>query len=191
MLPHLKINDRKLFYKYLDKATYYLEYGIGGSTYQASLRKNIKHIISVENDILWINKIEPLLEKTSNITIKYIEMNIKSNSWGYPNNNNLPIILSKYSSIIYTLDPSFLQNIDMILIDGRFRVACCLKCFNVINNNCNILFDDFLNRPEYHIILDYYTIIENTSDNTLVVLRKKNVSGPTLELIQSYELNSR
>ena len=37
-------NDKKMFYKYLDNTNVYFEYGSGGSTYQASIRKNItKH----------------------------------------------------------------------------------------------------------------------------------------------------
>ena len=36
----------KIIYKYLDKATVYFEYGSGGSTYQASIRDNIKEYIS-------------------------------------------------------------------------------------------------------------------------------------------------
>jgi len=53
MEPHLSKNDKKIFYKYLDNANVYFEYGSGGSTYQASIRKNIKTIYSVESDITW------------------------------------------------------------------------------------------------------------------------------------------
>ena len=35
------------------------------------------------------------------------------------------------------------SSIDFVFIDGRFRVACCLKCYDIINNNCLIAFDDF------------------------------------------------
>ena len=41
MEPHLDKNDKNMFYKYLDNATVYFEYGSGGSTYQASIRNNI------------------------------------------------------------------------------------------------------------------------------------------------------
>tara|TARA_B100001121_G_scaffold191395_1_gene167185 strand:+ start:1055 stop:1195 length:141 start_codon:yes stop_codon:yes gene_type:complete len=42
MEPHMSENDTKIFYKYLNNANYYFEYGSGGSTYQASIRNNIK-----------------------------------------------------------------------------------------------------------------------------------------------------
>ena len=45
MEPHLAKNYKKLFYTYLDNTNVYFEYGSGGSTYQASIRKNIKTFI--------------------------------------------------------------------------------------------------------------------------------------------------
>ena len=35
------------------------------------------------------------------------------------------------------------KEIDLVFIDGRFRIACCLKCFDIISDNCYIAFDDF------------------------------------------------
>ena len=83
------------------------------------------------------------------------------------------------------------QSIDLILIDGRFRVACCLKCYDIINDSCFIAFDDFLNRSHYHIVLDYFDIVERTRDKRMVILKKKrNVIVPK-ELIKKYELDQR
>ena len=76
-----------------------------------------------------------------------------------------------------------------VALDGRFRVACCLKCFDIIHPNCLIVFDDFLDRPQYHVVLDYYDVVEKTTDNRMVILRKKKHKNsiPT-ELISKYEL---
>ena len=41
MEPCLGDNYKKMFYTLLDKANVYFEYGSGGSTYQANIRKNI------------------------------------------------------------------------------------------------------------------------------------------------------
>ena len=71
------------------------------------------------------------------------------------------------------------------MIDGRFRVACALNCFNYISDNTLIVFDDFLDREYYHIVLDYYEIFEK--GNNLVVLQKKNVEQPDENLIKKYE----
>jgi hypothetical protein len=50
MEPCLLPNDKLMFYKFLEKSTNYFEFGSGGSTYQASIRKNIKQIYSIESD---------------------------------------------------------------------------------------------------------------------------------------------
>ena len=55
MEPLLKDNDKLMFYKYLNNANTYFEYGSGGSTYQASIRDNIKkiycHLYQMKNQI--------------------------------------------------------------------------------------------------------------------------------------------
>ena len=56
-----------------------------------------------------------------------------------------------------------------------------------MNVNSVILFDDFIVRKPYHIVLNYFKIIEYTSDKNMVVLKKKNVSAPTTDIISKYE----
>jgi hypothetical protein len=115
-------------------------------------------------------------------------MDSKPNTWGNPGPKSISTQRICYSSQIVTLNETLTKKIDLILIDGRFRVACCLKCFDVINDNCFIIFDDFLNRKHYHVILDYFYIGEKTSDNRMVVMKKKpNAKSPSVQLIQTYE----
>ena len=188
MQPHLAENDRKMFYKYLDNTNVYFEYGSGGSTYQASIRKNIKTIYSVESDIVWQKKLKEII---TNPNIHYIfnEMDTKPNNWGSPGKNATNIQKINYSNQITKLSKEEQDSINLVFIDGRFRVACCLKCYDIINDNCLIIFDDFLDRPTYHVVLEYFDIIEKTEDNRMVVLKKKkNVNIPK-ELLEKYELN--
>lgn len=188
MIPELSENDMKMFYRYLDNSTIYFEYGSGGSTYQASLRQNIKKIYTVESDKTWIEQLKNLIKDDSKITYIFNEMGTKPNTWGYPSKSCNESNLISYSQCIFNLNLEEIKKIDLIMIDGRFRVACCLKFFNIINDNCYIIFDDFIIRKKYHIILNYYDIVEKTEDKRMVVLRKKmNVSIPP-ELIKKYEL---
>ena len=188
MEPHLSGNDRKMFYKYLDNSTVYFEYGSGGSTYQASTRKNIKTIYSVESDITWQKKLQEII-KIPYINFIFNEMDTKPNTWGNPGKNATNIQKINYSNQITKLSKEEQDSIDLVFIDGRFRVACCLKCYDIIKDTCLIAFDDFLDRPQYHIVLEYFDIIEKTKDNRMVILKKKkNVNIPK-ELIEKYELN--
>ena len=186
MDPSFSKNDLNMFYKYLDKATNYFEYGSGGSTYQASIRVNIKCIVSVESDIVWYNLLSNKITHC-NFHFKLIDLKCKPNNLGYPSELCSENDKISYSDAIKNkISKETSNKLDLILIDGRYRVACALKIHSIVNNNCKIIFDDFLNRPHYHIILNYYNIIEKTEDNRMVVLQKKNINVP-LELIKKYE----
>lgn len=188
MKPWLAENDTIMFYKFLDKANVYFEYGSGGSTYQASIRNNIIKIYSVESDKEWQHKLKQNI-KSNNVTFFYNEMDTQPNSWGNPGPKSTNIQHINYSNYIRNLSKDEQKNIDFVFIDGRFRVACCLKCFDIIESNCLIAFDDFLDREHYHIVLDYYDIVEKTKDNRMVILQKKKgiISIPD-NLIKKYEL---
>ena len=181
-------NDKIMFYKYLDNSKIYFEYGSGGSTYQASNRENIQVIYSVESDKIWHDKLKKLV-KHKNIKFIFNEMDVKPNTGGNPGPNSTKIQRVNYSNQLLGLDKNAALEIDLILIDGRFRAACCLKSFDVISNDCLIAFDDFLNRSQYHIVLNYFDIIEKTQDNRMVILKKKiDISSVEKEIIEKYEM---
>ena len=176
-------NDKDMFYKYLDKATNYFEYGSGGSTYQADIRNNITKIYSVESDLQWHDKLKKLIKRDDIIFI-YNEMDTQPNTYGHPGPKSTDAQNIHYSDHIKEITGI----VDFILIDGRFRVACCLKCFDRIKSDCLIAFDDFLNRDKYHIVLNYYTIIDKTANNRMVILKKKDGVQIPEEIIKKYEL---
>lgn len=192
MQPHLGRNDKQLFYKYLDRSRVYFEYGAGGSTYQAAIRDNIKKIYSVESDGEWHRKLQDNIPNKNHIKFLYNEMKTLPNTWGYPGPGSTHTQWINYSNQLPNLNLLEKNEIDLVMIDGRFRVACCLKCFNSVNDDCAIIFDDFLNRKQYHKVLNYYDIIEKTSDNQMVVLKKKsNIENIPNDVIKKYELEKR
>lgn len=187
MEPHLGNNDKILFNQYLNKATIFFEYGSGGSTYQACNRENIQKIYSVESDIAWYNKVKQNI-KNSKVTYYLNEMDTIPNNWGHPGNKATTEQKQNYSNYMMKLSKEEQQSIDLVFIDGRFRVACCLKCYNVIKDDCLIIFDDFLGRSYYHIVLDYFDIVDKTVDNRMVVLKKKQGLQIPQEIIDKYEM---
>lgn len=190
MEPCLAENDKIMFYALLDKATVYFEYGIGGSTYQANNRSNILKIYSVESDKLWLDRLLSMV-KSSKVEFLYNEMDTRPNTWGNPGQNSTPTQRMNYSNQLRNLRKSEQDKIDLVLIDGRFRVACCLKCFDVIRSDCLIAFDDFLNRPNYHVVLNYYDVVNTTKDRRMVILKKKKgVDSIPRDIIEKYELIS-
>ena len=178
--------DKQMFYNYLDKATVYFEYGSGGSTYQAYIRENIIKIYSVESEKEWFDKLNALVQSNKTVYI-FNEMCSNSNNWGYPGEKSTAGQRASYSNQIINLSDEDQKKIDFILIDGRFRVACCLICFGVINPDCLIAFDDFLNRNFYHIVLNYYDVVEQTQDKCMVILKKKcDIASVPEDVIRQY-----
>ncbi len=193
MQPHFGETDIHMYYDYLEKASVYFEFGSGGSTYQALIRDNIKKIYTVESDSIWYKNLYNSINKNKTIKkdkliFSLIDLKCKPNNWGNPGIDCKIEDMIKYSDVIQNLTIEEKLSIDLILIDGRFRVACCLKCFSSISDNCLIIFDDFLNRKQYHIILDYFDIIKLTRDKRMVILKKKNCKPPSLDIIKKYEL---
>jgi len=184
MQPHMSRDDMLMFYRYLAKSKSYFEFGSGGSTYQASIRDNIQRIVSVESDFEWHTKLKSLIKNTC-VQFIYCDINTAKNNWGHPGTGSTVDDWRKYSRAIMEYGD---KEVDLILIDGRFRVACCLNCFDIVTDSCLIAFDDFLNRSLYHVVLNFYDIVERTRDNSMVILRKKSVPSPTRELIETYEV---
>jgi len=185
----MKPRDRFLFYTRLNAATHYLEYGSGGSTVQASLRPGLRTLVSVESDPDWYATVTRLVAASPvrSDRLLHIKMDTQPNTWGYPGRASTLEDWVAYSRVIRTLDPALQASLDLVLIDGRFRVACCLNCYDCVSDDCRIIFDDFLDRPQYHVVLDFYEIVEQTEDKTLVVLKKKPGASPPAALIARYE----
>ena len=134
-----------LFKKYLINCDYYFEYGVGAST-RWVLENTKSKIISVDTDEKWINSID-FCDKGSRVKLNWINLGDLGN-WGRPKSYVYRDRFIDYISNVW----NFNEKADVILIDGRFRVACFL--YSLINAKINslIIFDDYNNRPYYHII---------------------------------------
>jgi hypothetical protein len=183
---HLEPTDKTMFLKYLDKCNgIYFEYGSGGSTWEASKRKNISQIFSVESDITWIEKLVDKIKSTKTYFI-HNNMGTLPGMWGEPGKDATFKQKMNYSDAlgITKLNPS------LVFIGGRFRVACCLKAWDIIDDNCIVLFDNFVGRKCYLIILNYFKIVDRTSENMVALKKRKDCESPNVEAYR-YSLDSR
>jgi hypothetical protein len=86
--------------------------------------------------------------------------------WGRPNKTD-PSTFKRYFT---AYRPEFKAG--MIMIDGRFRVSCCLDIYDKISDSTVIFFHNFRDRKYYHEVLHFYNVIE--SGETVFVLQKKS-----------------
>ena len=162
-----------MLHTYLHKSQHYLEFGSGVSTLHASCVPKIKTIDSVEssegfadNLIKRYSAIQTALSMEK-LKFKIIDIG-ETGNFGFPLNESKKNLWPNYSKSIF-LDKS---NHDLVLIDGRFRVACTLQCILNTPNDCTILIHDFWNRPEYHILLKFLHPLERV--DTFGVFNKKD-----------------
>jgi hypothetical protein len=189
----LSENEKTFFDRAVRVSRNYLEFGSGGSTLRA-LQKSKAKIYSVECDPCWLARMRRYLifrffeEKRLFVTMVDIG---PVGKWGYPQVDADKNLFPFYSSAIF--DRLSSEKIDLVFIDGRFRVACCLMSILKFHKNSNlrILIHDFCNRPEYHTVLKYLDM-DDCADNLALFSIKKGID---LQLVNndydSYKFDPR
>lgn len=136
----------------LGAARVVLEYGAGGSTVLAASLG--ARVFSVETDPGWIVHVRRWL--TSNdlqdrVTLHYADIG-RTARWGRPKKPRRRhwARYLRYPRSVWNR-PDFEQP-DLILVDGRFRVASFLCAMTRIRRPTRLLFDDWLTRPDYHVV---------------------------------------
>jgi len=165
--------ERLLFEETVKDARHYLEFGMGGSTLLA-LQISRAKVYTVESSYEWIEHMRKylLIRWYERKRLFIFHANIgPTGRWGYPISNLYRDHFSLYSERVFHFIGK--QNIDVVFIDGRFRVACALQVILRYNtNNLNILIHDFWNREYYHILLNYLEPLKKVDTLGLFAIRE-------------------
>ncbi len=165
--------EKMLFDKTIKRSHHYLEFGLGGSTLRA-LQKSKAKIYTVESSPEWIKEMRKylIIRYFENKRLFIFPVNIgPTREWGYPVSDKYKDLFEAYSAHIFELIDKKL--IDLVLIDGRFRVACTLKAILACHENKDfkILIHDFWNRQEYHVVLKYLNVVKKVDTLGLFVIK--------------------
>jgi hypothetical protein len=119
-------NEIELFDSMLSKGSVYYEFGLGGSTLFAAKHANLHHITAVDSSAEWIMKVRSQALIASDIQsgrmrIGHVDIG-PVGAYGYPITRN-PAKEREYSRAIIGTTPVP----DVVLVDGRYRVACALR----------------------------------------------------------------
>ncbi len=126
----------------------YLEYGIGKSTFWAFKNSSAK-IYGVESDQGWIHSVKEKCGQDQRLHLKLIDLG-PLGAWGYPLTLKNRHHFKDYAfSFWKEIDPN---SIDLVLIDGRFRISCFYMTLAHARPGCTIVFDDYLPRPMYSVV---------------------------------------
>ena len=78
------------------------------------------------------------------------------------------------------------------MVDGRYRVLCCLYIFSFIQfynlNNIDLVLDDYKYRYEYHILEDIFDI---QMIGRFGILKAKSGNFDIAKLIKKYQYDPR
>ena len=151
--PHLGKDGLAVFERYVSNASCYLEYGSGGSTLRAH-SLGAKHIISVDSSKDWIQSIATKIDKPLTTDLLYCNIGSIGN-WGKPINDDGIKNYHQYMAAPWKVAFDKNLDVDLIMIDGRFRVACFLYSLLCAKPGTIILFDDYTLRLRYHVVEEF------------------------------------
>ena len=184
------------FLETLRRSRRYLEYGSGGSTYVAA--KLGVEFITVESDPYFLKSVRRKIradgfERPTGQTYHYADVGVT----GYVGQ---PLFhwrasdkrieqFRRYSDP----PPAALADgrlPDLVLVDGRFRVACALKALRMLRDvsGWKIVVDDYSNRPDYRVIADFAAIGQSVGSRMVVFTSPRDVDNGALDAaIDHYE----
>lgn len=156
-----------LFRHYVKSAKIYSEWGSGLSTLYAADQDNIEELITVETDPLWASKVSDVLEKyPKNFKVRHIDLG-PVGEWGRPESYSKIENVKEYCSAPFAGK----HQPDLILIDGRFRVHCFLETLLKSKAGTRVIFDDYVNRPRYHIVERFLEPTEVAGRQALFIVK--------------------
>ena len=184
----MSAGELEVLHAQLRQARKYLEFGSGDSTVHAVNTPSIVSIDSVESSHQYINdNLKPRPEVQQAITDGRLQFHIidvgETKEWGYPKDESKMHLWPNYSLSVFS-EPS---DHDLVLIDGRFRVACALSCLLNTPDNSTIMIHDFWNRTKFYFLLKFFNV-EYEVDKLGVFTKKKGLDRKQLQrLLKRYQ----
>lgn len=165
---------------YLDLSSNYFEYGSGLTTLAACEHAHLKKIFTVTSEEDVYKEIMQKHINYKNLQIFYKDIN--AGTMGRPKDNTKKTEWPDYPNAInlYSEDNELW---DLVLVNGRFRVACAAAAFDRLSPQGYLLVHDF-DRTAYSSINTLYT--QEKKIKTLCVFKKKNLS---LDLFNKFRYN--
>ena len=141
--------DDQLFKSVVKTAKVYAEYGVGKSSIWV-LQNTTAKILAVDTSEHWINHVRTEANAADRFDVDWVDLG--AIGWaGRPNNFERRSQFTDYIQSVWSrgAEP------DLVLVDGRFRVACFLYSLAKAKPGCTILFDDYTNRSKYHLVEEF------------------------------------
>lgn len=155
--------ETQRFRQALEEAECYLEFGAGGSTKAAVQEPKLRKIMAVESDPVFLEK---ELRSDSDIRtaetagrLEFVLQDIgPMDEWGTLRDRSRAHTWPDY--VLSPFASNEAESFDLVLVDGRFRIACCLAV-GLRLPNANLWVHDYNTRPNYWILEDLFQVAES------------------------------
>lgn len=168
--PRMTSREVECYKSLLANCARLVEYGVGGSTVLACSHA-VPHITAVESDPDWIEKVRNNrnvrdAEKAGRLALIYADIGPVGRQ-GRPADRSKIDDWPRYASAPWNANA---PPPDLVLIDGRFRVACAMQALLNGTDDTMITIHDFFSRPKYHVVRQFADLV--TAIDDLAVFRR-------------------
>jgi hypothetical protein len=161
----MSVAEKSLFELAVSRATNYLEFGSGGSTCYASTRLSGR-IVTVDSSTEWLANVAKWCADVGGREARTIHADIgPTGKWGYPTDPETRERWPAYHAKVWESEDA--AAFDTFMVDGRFRVACCLQILLRCRPDAQIMIHDFGSRAQYHVVRQFADTVEEAEDLTV------------------------
>jgi len=188
LIPGFEPAGLGLFESCLPQECGYLEYGCGGSTVFAAQR-GVRVIYSVDTDRQWIDRVIEEVGTASLTRLHMTHCNLGPvEAWGKPASLDRIYDFHRYAFAPWSAVRSCCDTVDVVLIDGRFRVACFLVSLAFARVGTTILFDDYTDRDYYHVVERFCPVAESHGRMAKFIVGRPYDAPELLEAVAKYSI---
>ncbi|MBM1689166.1 hypothetical protein [Sulfitobacter geojensis] len=146
---HLFEGHNNIFLDLVSKAKAYGEYGCGASTIWAANETSLD-ITSVDSSNEWLSHVQSKIRRSEGIKTVHVDIG-PLGDWGRPVGYQDRQRFVDYAEGLWTAGQSY----DLVLIDGRFRMACFLTTLLRARPGTVIVFDDYVGRTHFRVAEEF------------------------------------
>lgn len=171
-----------LFKALARESVHYGEYGCGESTVWV-LRHTNADVVSVDTSLAWLGNVKTAsLSAHPRACLVHVDLGQLSD-WGRPVTYQHRARIADYLAGPWTHAAA---PFDLVLIDGRFRVASFLFTLLQALPGTRIVFDDYADRHQYHVVEEFCAVHERYGRQALFLVPPTLVREPIGEELKRF-----
>lgn len=173
--PHIHGKELVAFLSFLTKDTIFYETGSGCSSIIA--KYYAKKTFAVEGCKKYY---EIGIKNGLKENLIYKDLKTDNPTWSFPGRKSN---LEDWKNYFQAYQKEY--NADVILIDGRFKIATAMDIFNKIRNDTIVLLHEYNQRPKYYILESYYKYIYHWG-TLFAFIKKEKINDIPIEIQKKY-----